>query len=234
MQSPAIIAPRLPKKESEEKELDVHAKKDLVFLVYKTILDQLDQGEKSHTFKTLIKRMPEHEIDMEWQAIADGTVPKALKAMLSGKMDREDLEGLANLYNGIAVPYFRSYHGEVPKEDMQWAHQQIKHFFDKVDEKIPALPSNDKKLLESFTKKVLAVYKLQASLPWSKPDFSGRIELESEKYIAYIAPYKEPRRFEWDVSKKTGESIDAGETNTIEEAKQIIETEYNNVFQKKA
>lgn len=161
MQSPALKTPHLLKKEAESTELDVHAKRDLVFLVYKTILDQLGQAEKSHAFKSLIKRMPEHEIDMEWRAIADGTVPKALKAMLSGKMDREDLEGLANLYNGIAVPYFRSYHGEVPKEDMQWAHEQIKQFFDKVDEKIPALPGDNKKLLEGFTKRVQARYAIQ-------------------------------------------------------------------------
>jgi len=161
MQSLPTLPPNMLKKDTDGHSLDLNTKKDLVFLIYKTILDQLEQSEKAHMFKALIKKMPEHEIDMEWNAIADGTVPKALKAMLSGKMDREDLEQLGELYNGIAVPYFRSYHGDVPKEDMQWAHKQIKEFFDKVDEKIPALPGVDKKQIAGFTKKVLAQYDIQ-------------------------------------------------------------------------
>jgi len=153
-----LKTPNLLKKEAG-KSLDTHAKKDLVLLVYKTILEQLDQRSRIHLFQSLIKKMPEHEIDMEWKAIEDGTVSSALRSLLSGKMDRSDLEHLGALYNGIAVPYFKDYNGKVPKEDMEWAHSQIKEFFDQVDTKIKTLPVEKEKLkIEGFVSKVKDYY----------------------------------------------------------------------------
>mgnify|MGYP000231381524 CR=1 FL=1 len=115
--------------------LDPVTKKQLLFLVYQTILKGMGQPEKSSAFKSLIDKMPAHDVDLEWKAITDGTVTKGLKSFLSGGMDAEDLHGLAGLFDGIAKPFFTEYDGQVPEDDMKWAHNEIKDFFDKVYEK---------------------------------------------------------------------------------------------------
>lgn len=136
---------RAPATRDGDHALDIKTKKDMLYLVYQTLLTQLGQTGKLSIFKAAISHMPEHEIDMEWEAIQNGTASKALQAMMSGNLDAEDMQQLGQLFEGIAVPYFDQYHGNVPKEDMKWAHNEIKDFFDKVHNKagnqLPGAPT---------------------------------------------------------------------------------------------
>jgi hypothetical protein len=62
---------------------------------------------------------------------------------------------------------------------------------------------------------------------WSRPDNNGWIYAEIDNLVAYIAPLTN-KTFEWDISESdaiggSGVNIDAGHSNTLEEAKHIIE-----------
>lgn len=136
------------------KNLKIKDKRELLKLVYQTLWTKLGRGSPMLITK-LIDHLPDHEVEMEWEHVVDGTVSTALRAILSGSMDKNDFKGLAQLFEGIVVPYIRDYKGKVPKEDMQWAHKEIKEFFKNLETKHNLLPpSSPKKLLGSFLSKI--------------------------------------------------------------------------------
>lgn len=127
----------IPKMDLEKSEhLPPEDKRDLLKLVYTAILKGLGREGDLPVFERAIKMIPDKEVEQEWRAILDGTVSKIIKTMLKGgPQNPEDQEELAAIWEGLAVPYFRDYKGDVPKEDLEWAHQQISDYFDRIEEK---------------------------------------------------------------------------------------------------
>jgi len=135
--------------------LDDGAKRVLITTVYDAILNRMGRESQLPMFKQAIKKMPAHEIEMEWKAIEDGTISKVIKMMLKG-VPEEHGEEFAAIWEGLAKPYFRDYKGNVPKEDLEWAHKEIKNFLDKVeDTQTKQLGGGDKKLLKAALGKIV-------------------------------------------------------------------------------
>lgn len=111
-------------------------KRDLLEKVYETILTGLGREEQMPTLKRAIKMIPDREVEAEWEAVMDGTVSKMVKTMMNmDKLSPEELEEWGAIWEGLAKPYFRDYKGDVPKEDLKWAHNMIKDYFDRVADK---------------------------------------------------------------------------------------------------
>jgi hypothetical protein len=114
------------------KNLPVSTVKQMVALAYTAILKKLGRDD-SHTislFKTALNNLSEHELRLEWQAIADGTVSSIVETMLTWDQQSERTQkDIVQIFEGLAVPYFRDYKGKVPKEDLEFAHQLVKDYF---------------------------------------------------------------------------------------------------------
>jgi len=129
--------------------LDDGTKRVLLTTVYDTILNRMGKENQLPMFKQAIKQMPAHEIEMEWKAIEDGTVSRIIKMMLKGVPEEHEQDFVA-IWEGLAKPYFRDYKGNVPKEDLEWAHKEIKDFLDKVEGTPPKqLKGNDQKRIKA-------------------------------------------------------------------------------------
>jgi hypothetical protein len=126
----------VPKYDLEKAQnLTPEVKRDTLKMVYHTILKGLGRENEMAVFERAIKMIPEREVDQEWRAVMDGTVSKIVKTMMKGDLTPEEIEELGAIYEGLAKPYFRDYQGDVPAEDLEWAHNQIKEYFDKVADK---------------------------------------------------------------------------------------------------
>lgn len=134
----------VPKMDLEKAEsMPPAQKREMLGMVYHAILTAMGREDTLPVLQRALEIMPEREIDLEWRAVMDGTVSKIVKTMTRGEMTQDELEELGALYEGLAVPYFRDYKGDVPQEDLEWAHDQIKEFFDRVSEGDPALTGNE-------------------------------------------------------------------------------------------
>lgn len=147
----ADIIPKFDLEKSEN--LPPVEKRNLLQLVYTAILTALGREAELGIFERAIKMIPDREVEQEWKAILDGTVSKIIKTMMKGgPQDPEDQEELAAIWEGIAGPYFNNYKGDVPEEDLEWAHKQISEYFDKVEKKLsedgPRLSGNDQRQLK--------------------------------------------------------------------------------------
>jgi len=137
----------------ELKNLPLSTIKDMTGLAYTVILKKLgkDSPSMQHLLKNAINQLSEHELKLEWEAICDGTVSTIVETMMniSGQPD-EVKQDIVNLFEGLAVPYFRDYKGKVPKEDLEWAHKQVKDFFQNIkDRKLLDKNEPQKKLPKS-------------------------------------------------------------------------------------
>ena len=127
---------------TENVNLPVSAVKNMVELAYTAILKNLGRGDTVNVLKNAINHLSDHELQLEWKAICDGTVTNIVETLLSIG-DRPDLQkDVVNLFEGLAVPYFKQYKGNVPKEDLEWAHQQVKEFFETIKDKAYKGPKN--------------------------------------------------------------------------------------------
>jgi len=114
------------------KNLPVNTIKQMVELTYAAILKKLgrDDGRTVSLFKSALNNLSEHELRLEWQSIADGTVSSIIETMLNWDQQSERTQkDIVQIFEGLAVPYFRDYKGKVPKEDLEFAHQLVKEYF---------------------------------------------------------------------------------------------------------
>lgn len=129
----ADLIPKIDLEKSES--LPPEEKRGLLELVYKALLTGLGREGDIPVFQRAIKMIKDKEVELEWRAIMDGTVSKIVKTMLKGgPSNEEDKEELAAIWEGLARPYFQDYKGDVPEEDLEWAHDQIREYFDKISE----------------------------------------------------------------------------------------------------
>jgi len=119
-------------------------KRDALNMFYKTLLTAMGREGDISTFEKAIKQIPAREIDMEFDAVMDGTVSKIVKTLVRNDLSPEEQAEMGAIFQGLAQPYFRDYKGDVPQEDLEWAHNQIKDFFEGTNK----LTSNDPKRLE--------------------------------------------------------------------------------------
>lgn len=134
----------------QAKNLPLAAIKQMVGLAYQAILKKLGKDD-SHTLtvlKTAIEHLSEHELKLEWQAITDGTISSIVDTMLNwGEQSDRTKQDIQNIFEGLAVPYFRDYKGKVPKEDLEFAHQVVRDYFKGIKRTEPALKEGSKTLL---------------------------------------------------------------------------------------
>jgi len=128
-----VKADLVPKYDLEKaRDLPVDGKRDMLKMFYQSLLTALGREGEFGIFERAIKMIPEREVEQEWRAIMDGTVSKIVNTLVKGNLTPEELEELGAIFEGLARPYFQDYKGEVPQEDLEWAHDQIKDYFDKV------------------------------------------------------------------------------------------------------
>lgn len=148
----------------KSKNVPTSEKRHILEMFYSALLTGLDRKGDIEIFKKAIYRIPEREIEQEWSAILDGTVSKIVDTLVKRDLDPEDLDELASLYEGLAVPYFKDYEGDVPEEDLDWAHKQVKEYFDKVsrkkEERQKLLSDEEPKKLESRLNELKILAKL--------------------------------------------------------------------------
>jgi len=145
------------------KNLPLAEKKTMLGLVYHAILKKLgrDDQRTMSIFKAAINHLSKDELDMEWEALEDGTVSNIINTMIHFDSQTDEVkQEITNIFEGLAKPYFLQYKGKVPKEDLQWAHNMLKDYFANLVKKepllkgqgggkeSPALPSS-KKLLKA-------------------------------------------------------------------------------------
>ena len=124
------------------KNLPLSAVRSMVGLAYTAILKKLNRTDP-HTirvFDAAIKHLSEDELMLEWEAIVDGTVSRIVHTMMTFDQQPDTVkQDIVNIFEGLAAPYFRDYKGKVPKEDLEWAHKQIKDYFQNLKQKEPNL-----------------------------------------------------------------------------------------------
>lgn len=122
----------------QDRTLPVDTAKDLIRSVYKSILKKLGRYD-DHTwsiFDAAIKRMGNDELKLEWEAILDGTVSNIVETISNfGEQDEMVQQDIINIFEGLARPYFQQYKGDVPKEDLEWAHKQLRDYFGDLKKK---------------------------------------------------------------------------------------------------
>lgn len=126
----------------KSKNLPLAEIKNLVGLVYQAILKKLgrDDSRTMSMFKAAINQLSEHELKLEWESIADGTVSRIIDTMLNFDSHSEQKkQDIMNIFEGLAVPYFRDYKGKVPKEDLEWAHKLVRDYFKEIKQNEPLL-----------------------------------------------------------------------------------------------
>lgn len=124
------------------KNLPLAEKKTMVGLVYQAILKKLgrDDPRTMSLFKAAINHLSKDELEMEWEALEDGTVSNIVSTMINFDQQTEEVkQDIANIFEGLAKPYFVDYRGNVPKEDLKWAHNVIKDYFADLKRKEPLL-----------------------------------------------------------------------------------------------
>ena len=124
------------------KNLPLAEKKVMVGLVYHAILKKLGRDDQRTLtlFKAAINHLGKDELELEWEAIEDGTVSNIVETMINFESQSDEVkQDIANIFEGLAKPYFVDYKGHVPKEDLKWAHNQIKEYFDNLKRKEPLL-----------------------------------------------------------------------------------------------
>lgn len=124
------------------KNLPLSAIKGMVGLAYQAILKKIGRDDP-HTmgiFNAAIQHLSEHELRMEWESIVDGTVSNIVETMMNFENQPETVkQDIANIFEGLARPYFVQYKGKVPKEDLEWAHTQLKEYFQDLKRTQPLL-----------------------------------------------------------------------------------------------
>jgi hypothetical protein len=116
----------------QDRSLPVDAVKDLVATVYKAILKKLGRYDSYtwQTFQNAIRHMKNEELKLEWEAILDGTISNVVETLQHfGEQDETVQKDIINIFEGLAKPYFEKYKGDVPKEDLEWAHKLIRDYF---------------------------------------------------------------------------------------------------------
>ena len=124
------------------KNLPLVAIKQMVGLAYHAILKKIgrDDPRTLNTLENAINHLSQHELELEWESITDGTVSRIVDTMLNwGSQSETTKQDIANIFEGLAVPYFRDYKGKVPKEDMEWAHKMVRDYFKNLKASQPAL-----------------------------------------------------------------------------------------------
>jgi hypothetical protein len=142
------------------KNLPLTTMRNLVGLAYGVILKKLGRTDPQtiQIFDQAIKHLSEHELKLEWESIVDGTVSNIVETMLDWEGQTDIVkQDIVNIFEGLARPYFTQYKGNVPKEDLEWAHKQLKEYFQNLKgTKQPALESKkEKPALKSGKKKAL-------------------------------------------------------------------------------
>ena len=146
------------------KNLSVTTMRNLVGLAYGVVLKKLNRTDP-HTiqiFNKALQHLSEHELKLEWEAIVDGTVSNIIETMLNWEGQTDVVkQDIVSIFEGLANPYFNQYKGNVPKEDLEWAHQQIREYFQGLKRKEPALESKKEKTpsLKNGKKKTLSLPK---------------------------------------------------------------------------
>jgi hypothetical protein len=124
------------------KNLPVSTIKQMVDLAYQALLKKIgrDDSRTMSLFKAALNRLSEHELRLEWEAIADGTVSSIVETMLNWDQHSDKTKkDIVQIFEGLAVPYFRDYKGNVPKEDLEFAHKLVKDYFKNLKDSEPLL-----------------------------------------------------------------------------------------------
>ena len=155
------------------KKLAMTKKRKLLIDLYTALYTKLEMEEHISPTAAMIRRAPEHQIDMEWETVKDGTFQEVVATLLNYKLDGQDIAHLISLYQGIWEPYAKR-GGDIPAEDMKFAYKEILNFTRSVRKKRELeernkLPERDLKLLDqiakpiesSFQEKIEAKYTIQ-------------------------------------------------------------------------
>jgi hypothetical protein len=124
------------------KNLPLTTMRNLVGLAYGVVLKKLNRTDPNtiQIFNKAIQHLSEHELKLEWEAIVDGTISNIVETMLNWEGQTDTVkQDIVSIFEGLAEPYFNQYKGNVPKEDLEWAHQQIREYFQGLKRKQPAL-----------------------------------------------------------------------------------------------
>ena len=142
------------------KNLPLTTMRNLVGIAYGVVLKKLGRTDPQtiQIFNKAIQHLSEHELKLEWESIVDGTISNIVETMLNweGQSDTTK-QDIVSIFEGLANPYFNEYKGNVPKEDLEWAHKQLKEYFQSLKSKQPAAleGKKEKPALKSGKKKAL-------------------------------------------------------------------------------
>ena len=128
------------------KNLPPVAMRNFVALAYAAILKKLgrDDPQTVRVFSNAIQHLSEHELKLEWESIVDGTVSNIVETMMHfDEHPKHVQKDIVNIFEGLAKPYFQEYKGNVPKEDLEWAHKQIKEYFQNLKRTQPGIKGED-------------------------------------------------------------------------------------------
>ena len=121
-------------------------KRETLAMFYQALLTAMGRAADFPVFERAIKMIPDREVEQEFKAVTDGTVSKIVKTMMRDDLTDEEKSEMGAIWEGLAKPYFQEYNGDVPEDDLQWAHDQISEFFDKVEKDRIQLPAPAKRL----------------------------------------------------------------------------------------
>lgn len=127
-----------PLQAQDHKNLPLSTIKDMVGLAYTVILKKLGRNDPGtlNILKTAINHLSDHELKLEWESICDGTVSNIAETMMNfGDQSNEVQQDIVNLFEGLAVPYFKQYKGKVPAEDLEWAHKEVRDYFQNLKDR---------------------------------------------------------------------------------------------------
>lgn len=131
-----VVANDIVPRSGDSVEIPPDEKREMLGLFYQTLLTAMGREGEFYIFKQAIKQIPDREVEKEFKAVTDGTVSKIVKTLVRDDLTLEEKEEMAAIFEGLAKPYFSQYDGDVPQEDLDWAHNQISEFFDKTERQL--------------------------------------------------------------------------------------------------
>lgn len=121
-------------------------KRETLSMFYQALLTAMGREGDIPVFERAIKMIPDREVEQEFKAVMDGTVSKIVKTMMRDDLSDDEKAEMGAIWEGLGRAYIQDYKGDVPEDDLAWAHDQISDFFTKVENDRIQLPAPTKRL----------------------------------------------------------------------------------------